>query len=87
MIEAWRAAEELKKQVGIETAAVALNYILPDNSGENPFFQNRRRQQEKHISEIKSRFKKPMMLVPLLEREPKGLDDLKALGRQVCGGV
>ncbi len=87
MIEAWRAAEELKKQVGIETAAVALNYILPHNSGDNPFFQNRRRQQEKYISEIEERFKKPMMLVPLLEGEPKGLNDLKALGRQVCGGV
>ncbi len=40
MIEAWRAAEELRKQVGIETAAVAVNYILPDHSGENPFFHN-----------------------------------------------
>jgi len=86
MIEAWRAAEELKKQVGIETAAVAVNYILPVNSGDNSFFHNRRRQQEKYISEIEDRFGKPMMLVPLLEREPKGLADLKALGRQVCGG-
>jgi len=87
MIEAWRAAEELKKQVGIETAAVAVNYILPDHSGDNSFFHNRRRQQEKYISEIEGRFNKPMMLVPLLDREPKGLDDLKALGREVCGGI
>ncbi len=87
MIEAWRAAEELKKQVGIETAAVAVNYILPDHSGENSFFHNRRRQQEKYISEIEDRFNKPMMLVPLLDREPKGLEDLKALGREVCGGI
>ncbi|MCK9197967.1 MAG: TRC40/GET3/ArsA family transport-energizing ATPase, partial [Syntrophales bacterium] len=29
MIEAWRASEDLKKQVGIETAMVAVNYILP----------------------------------------------------------
>lgn len=87
MIEAWRAAEELKKQVGIETAAVAVNYILPESSGENPFFHKRRRQQDKYISEIDGRFKKPMMLFPLLEREPKGLDDLKTLGIQVCGGI
>jgi arsenite/tail-anchored protein-transporting ATPase len=87
MIEAWRAAEELKKQVGIETAAVAVNYILPDHSGDNPFFRNRRKQQEKYISQIEDRFNKPMMLVPLLEREPKGLEDLKALGLQVCGGI
>jgi arsenite-transporting ATPase len=87
MIEAWRAAEELKKQVGIETAAVAVNYILPDHSGENPFFHNRRKQQEKYISQIEDRFSKPMMLVPLLEREPKGIEDLKLLGRAVCGGI
>jgi arsenite-transporting ATPase len=87
MIEAWRAAEELKKQVGIETAAVAVNYILPEHSGENSFFHNRRRQQEKYISQIEDRFSKPMMLVPLLEREPKGLEDLKSLGREVCGGI
>ncbi|MDD5233949.1 MAG: arsenical pump-driving ATPase [Syntrophales bacterium] len=87
MIEAWRAAEELKKQVGIETAAVAVNYILPDHSGENPFFHNRRKQQEKYVLEIEGRFNKPMMLVPLLDREPKGLEDLKSLGREICGGI
>ncbi len=87
MVEAWRAAEELNKQVGIETAAVAVNYILPESSSENPFFHKRRRQQEKYIAEIDGRFKKPMLLFPLLEREPKGLDDLKALGKQVCGGI
>jgi arsenite-transporting ATPase len=87
MIEAWRAAEELRKQVGIETAAVAVNYMLPDHSGENPFFHSRRKQQEKYISQIEDRFNKPMMLFPLLEREPKGLEDLKALGREVCSGV
>jgi len=87
IIEAWRAAEEMRKQVGIETSAVAVNYILPDHSGDNSFFHNRRRQQEKYISEIERRFNKPMMLVPLLDREPTGIEDLKTLGREMCGGI
>ena len=41
IIEAWRASQELKKQVGIETALVAVNYILPKEYGHNAFFESR----------------------------------------------
>lgn len=86
IIEAWRASEELKRQVKIETALVAVNYLLPQDFGKNKFFSNRRKQQEKYLSEIKQRFKTPMLIVPLLEREPEGLDKLRELGRTVFGG-
>ncbi len=83
MMEAWRASEDLKKQVGIETALVAVNYVLPDNYGRNVFFNNRRKQQEKYIGEIKQRFRTPIFTIPLLDHEPEGLDDLKQLQKDV----
>ncbi|NJD53357.1 MAG: arsenic-transporting ATPase [Candidatus Methanoperedens sp.] len=86
IIEAWRASEELKKQVKIETTLVAVNYLLSQDSGNNKFFSNRRKQQEKYLSEIQQRFKTPMIIVPLLECEPEGIDKLRELGRTVfCG--
>jgi arsenite-transporting ATPase len=83
IIESWRASEELKSQVGIETVLVAVNYLLPQDYGKNRFFNNRRKQQEKYLIEIKQRFKTPMLTVPLLEHEPKGLGKLRELGRMI----
>lgn len=85
IIEAWRAAEDLKKQVGIETAMVAVNYLLPQDAGNNAFFGRRRKQQEKYLSEIESRFHKPMLFAPLLDHEPKGLEALRLFGRDMYG--
>jgi arsenite-transporting ATPase len=83
IMEAWRASEDLKKQVGIETALVAINYVLPEKYGRNAFFDNRRRQQEKYIGEIKQRFETPAFTIPLLDHEPKGLENLKLLRQDV----
>lgn len=84
IIEAWRAAEDLKKQVGIETVAVAVNYLLPQDAGNNAFFDRRRKQQEKYLAEIANRFRKPMLFIPLLDHEPKGIESLRGLGRAMC---
>jgi arsenite-transporting ATPase len=81
IIEAWRASRELKKQVGIETSLVGVNYILPAEYGKNEFFENRRKQQEKYLAEISPRFGTPMFLIPLLDHEPMGVPDLERLGR------
>jgi arsenite-transporting ATPase len=83
IIEAWRASEDLKKQVGIETAMVAVNYLLPAAYGKNEFFESRRRQQKKYLSEIIRRFATPMLRVPLLESEPKGVDNLMQFGKNI----
>ncbi len=83
IIEAWRAAEDLKKQVGIETAAVAVNYLLPSNAGNNTFFDRRRKQQERYLIEIETRFHKPMLFVPLLDHEPEGIESLRGLGKNM----
>jgi arsenite-transporting ATPase len=83
IIEAWRASQELKKQVGIETGLVAVNYILPKEYGHNSFFESRRRQQQKYLAEIEPRFHTPLLLVPLLDQAPEGVDKLRSLGKRM----
>ena len=83
IIEAWRASEDLKKQVGIETAMVAVNYLLPAAYGKNEFFESRRRQQKKYLLEITRKFATPMLRVPLLDSEPKGIDNLIRFGKSI----
>ncbi|MBI0583209.1 MAG: TRC40/GET3/ArsA family transport-energizing ATPase [Methanomassiliicoccus sp.] len=86
IIEAWRASEELSKQVGIHTALVAVNYILPKEYGHNSFFESRRRQQEKYLAEIEPRFHTPLLLVPLLDQAPEGVDNLRSLAAKMFEG-
>jgi len=38
------------------------------------------------LFEIGQRFKTPMLIVPLLEHEPEGLDKLRELGRKIFSG-
>jgi len=82
-IEAWRASQELKEQVGIETSLVGVNYILPEEYGRNAFFDSRRRQQERYLAEIEPRFHTPLFLVPLLDHAPEGVDNLRSLAKEV----
>ena len=85
MMEAYRAAEDLDDQVGIETSFVVANYLLPEEYGDNSFFANRRAQQQRYLGEIKNRFDVPMMLAPLRQDEPVGLDELQAFGAEITG--
>lgn len=87
IIEAFRASEDLKKQVGIKTALVAVNYILPKLYGKNAFFDKRRKQQNKYLLEIAKKFKTPVLRVPLLDSEPKGLASLKLLGKNIFENI
>ncbi len=80
MIEAWRASEDLKSQVGIETSIVAVNYLLPDEYGNNDFFTQRKKQQKKYLNEINKIFNKPIIKIPLFKEEPEGLEELKLAG-------
>ncbi|AAC82907.1 MULTISPECIES: arsenical pump-driving ATPase [Halobacterium] len=85
MMEAYRAAMDLQDQVGIETSVVVANYLLPEDYGDNAFFENRRAQQAEYLEEISERFDVPMMLAPLRQEEPVGLDDLREFGADVTG--
>ncbi|MFA5312692.1 MAG: arsenical pump-driving ATPase [Methanomassiliicoccales archaeon] len=83
IIEAWRASQELKKQVGIETAMVAVNYILPKEYGKNTFFESRRKQQNKYLHEIGPKFQVPMLLVPMLDHAPEGVKNLREMAKRM----
>ncbi|WP_135822224.1 arsenical pump-driving ATPase [Halostella litorea] len=85
MMEAYRAAEDLRDQVGIETSLVVANYLLPEEYGDNAFFESRRAQQRRYIDEIADRFDAPMMLAPLRGDEPVGLDDLRSFAEAIAG--
>jgi arsenite-transporting ATPase len=85
MMEAHRAAEDLNDQVGIETAFVVANYLLPEEYGDNAFFVNRRAQQQQYLGEIKDRFETPLMAAPLRGDEPVGLEELTSFGDEITG--
>lgn len=84
IVEAYRAAQELRT-VGIEPGLVIANLILPLEQCTTPYTQARRAMQDKYLAEITQRFAVPIVQVPLLPHEVKGLDVLEALGKQVYG--
>ncbi|RXK47857.1 arsenical pump-driving ATPase [Halorientalis pallida] len=85
MVEAHRAAKDLRDQVDIETSLVAVNYLLPDEYGDNAFFEQRRSQQGTYLDQIDDRFDVPAMLAPLRRDEPTGPDELADFGRDIAG--
>jgi len=84
IVEAYRAAQELHT-VGIEPGLVVANLILPPEECTTPYTQARRAMQEKYLAEIEQRFPVPVVQIPLLPHEVRGLDVLTTLGDQVYG--
>lgn len=84
IIEAYRAAEELRT-LDIEPGLVVANFVLDPKDCTTPFTRARRAMQEKYLAEISERFPVPMIQLPLLPHEVKGLDLLTALGEQLYG--
>jgi arsenite/tail-anchored protein-transporting ATPase len=84
IIEAYRAAEELRT-VGVEPGLIVANMVIPPDQATTPFVQARRSMQEKYLGEIERRFPVPVVQVPLLSGEVKGLQALAELGDRVYG--
>lgn len=84
ILEAYRASEELRT-VGITTGLVVANLVIPAEQATTPFTQSRRAMQEKYLQEIAQRFDVPVVQVPLLAHEVKGIPMLIELGQQVYG--
>ena len=82
IVEAHRAAEELRT-VGIEPGLVVANFIIPPEQAVTPFACARRAMQEKYLAEIAERFPVPLLQIPLLSQEVRGLDLLIELGENV----
>jgi arsenite/tail-anchored protein-transporting ATPase len=84
ILEAYRAAEELRT-VGITAGLVVANFVIPAEQATTLFTQSRRAMQEKYLREIAQRFAVPVVQVPLLAHEVKGIPMLIELGQQVYG--
>ena len=84
ILEAWRAARELGT-VGIHPGLVVANMVIPPEQTTTPFVQSRRVMQEKYLKEIAKRFSVPLVQIPLLPSEIKGLQMLTELGEQMYG--
>ena len=84
ILEAYRAAEELRT-VGIRPGLVVANFVIPSEQATTPFVRSRRAMQEKYLAEIARRFAAPVVEIPLLPDEVKGLSALAELGEQVYG--
>jgi arsenite-transporting ATPase len=82
ILEAWRAAQELAT-VGIQPRLVVVNFIIPLKQATTPFVRARRAMQEKYLVEIAARFGMPLVQIPLLPHEVKGLNMLRSLGEQI----
>lgn len=77
IMESYRAMLDLK-EAGIETQLVIANMVLQEEVCTNNFFRNRRQMQLKYLEEIRERFNLPVLQLPLLQEEIKGLNRLKA---------
>ena len=84
ILEAWRAARELAT-VGIHAGLVVANFVIPPEQATTPFVRARRAMQEKYLAEIAERFGLPLVQIPLLPREVKGMAMLSELAGQLYG--
>jgi arsenite-transporting ATPase len=84
ILEAWRAARELGT-VGIHPGLVVANMVIPPEQTTTPFTHSRRAMQEKYLAEIAERFNVPLVQIPLLPHEIKGLKMLTELGEKMYG--
>ena len=84
VLEAYRAAEELRT-VGIDPGLVVANFVIPRDQATTPFAQARRAMQDKYLDEIDQRFSVPVVQIPLLAHEIKGVHILAGLGEQIYG--
>jgi arsenite-transporting ATPase len=82
ILEAWRAARELGT-VGIHPGLVVANMVIPLQQANTDFAHARRAMQEKYLNEITERFGLPVVQIPLLPQEIKGLEMLARLGEQI----
>lgn len=84
IIEAFRASEELKT-LGIQPGLVITNLVILPSDAATPYAQARRAMQQRYLGEISKRFPTPIVQVPLLSKEVKGLETLVELGESIYG--
>jgi arsenite-transporting ATPase len=84
IVEAWRAAEELRT-LGIPLGLVVANQVLPPEQCTTEYFCRRLLMQSRYLQDMGGRFQVPILTAPLLPYEVKGLDVLTELGERIYG--
>jgi len=82
IVESYRAMLDLK-DAGIETQFVVANMILPEDVCTNDFFRNRRQMQMRYLEEVRVRFSLPILQLPLMEGELKGMEVLSVAAERL----
>lgn len=82
VVEAYRAMLDLKA-AGIPTQFVVANQVLSPEYCTNDYFSRRQAMQAKYLKEIKERFQLPMVVMPLLETEIKGIDMVERASQEL----
>lgn len=85
VVEAYRAMCDLR-EAGISTQFVVANQVLLPEYCTNTYFERRRAMQERYLDEIKERFDLPIVLLPLLQTEVRGLDMVKRAAQALNAG-
>ena len=85
VIEAYRAMLDLR-DAGIGTQLVVANQVLPPEHCTVEFFRRRQQMQAKYLEETRERFGVPVLTLPLLDTEVRGLAALESARRMLYGG-
>lgn len=84
VVEAHRASLDLAA-AGIPTQLVVANQVITAEQATNAFFRRRREMQQKYLSEIDRRFGVPVLEIPLLDEEPRGIARLERIADAALG--
>lgn len=83
ILEAERAAR-LIENIGITVGAVIVNRLLQPEALLHDFYRERRKMQENYLKIVKEKFAgKVIIIVPLLERDVRGLDLLRRIASYI----
>lgn len=84
VVEAHRASLDLAA-AGIQTQLVVANQVIAAEQATNAFFRRRREMQQKYLGEIDRRFGVPVLEIPLLDEEPRGIARLERIADAALG--
>ena len=84
VVEAHRASLDLAA-AGISTQLVVANQVITPEQATNAFFRRRRAMQQKYLTEIDRRFGVPVLEIPLLGEEPRGIGPLERIAQAALG--
>lgn len=86
VVEAYRASQDLAA-AGIPTQFVVANQVIPADLATNSFFRSRQAMQTRYLREVERRFGVPVVVLPLMDQEIRGLAAVERAAGLLCGGT